>query len=86
MANAQEELQTMWTRTRIDSLSCQPPLCPSSPILSTPVDPVLHIHSQVAFGNRNDPIFRDRTFNSQGLEEARALLVASHRSSQGKRQ
>ncbi|HVB01615.1 MAG TPA: hypothetical protein VNE42_10195 [Acidimicrobiales bacterium] len=79
MADALEQLRMMSYRIRAiptGSLAQYgPPLAP----LDTPIDPTLHTYPHVVFGKRAESIFLDRTFNPQDMEEARALLVASHR-------
>jgi len=82
MIDALEQLRKMSSRVRVNPPVFETQHDSLTPAQEAPVDPVLHICPQVVFGNQREPIFRDRTFNSQGMEEARALLVASHRSSQ----
>lgn len=80
MIDALEQLRMMSSRIEVTppgSLSQDLPAAATQEELS---DPELHTCRHVVFGNKTDPVFLDRTFNPQEMEEARALLVANHRS------
>jgi len=77
-----EQRRTMSYGIRANPPDSLPQYGPPSAPLDSPIDPTLHTNPHVVFGNRAESIFLDRTFNPQGMEEARALLVASHRSFQ----
>ena len=82
MTDAMDPLGSMSLRTRANSPD---PLTPGPlPVAHevTPFEPAMHTFRQFVFGNRDEPLFLHRTFNPQVMEEARALLVASHRSFQ----
>ena len=82
MVDALEQLRMMSHRFRFTLSVPQLQLESFLPSSEAPIDQALPTLSHVEFGNTSEPIFLDRPFDSQGVEEARAQLVASHRSSQ----
>lgn len=82
MIDVLEQLRMMSYRIRINLLGALPELVPPVAVQETPSDSVLQTYRHVVFGNEAESILLDRTFNPQEMEEARALLVASHRSFQ----